>query len=394
MTTERPRILVLGHDAAQQGAPVVLLRLLEWLHKTTRCDFELAFHQGGQLLERLARIGPTRVVNPWLGSPGTIARLTRLLVSQRAQDRYMAGLLRRRVQRGRYRLVWVNSLASWRLVEAVAPRAVPCLLHVHELQYAIARLGVPMDRLPRFADHFVAVSHAVREALVRGYRIPETRSSVIYACVSEDAGEHAERPDSASEIDISGFESGDFLLVSCGVAQPHKGTDLLPRLINEIDRRSPKRKVHALWVGHYDQEARLMVCSDADRLGVSDRVHFVGQVADPQDLFKRSDLFILPSREDSFPLVCLEAGQVGLPTVCFDGAGGAPEFVGNDAGRVVPFLDIGAMAQAVTDLIADPELRNQLGCRAREKANRRFSVAQQGPKLLELMQNLVGIDLV
>ena len=77
---------------------------------------------------------------------------------------------------------------------------------------------------------------------------------------------------------------------------------------------------------------------------MTDAVHFVGELENPHPLLNACDLFCLPSREDPFPLVMLEAGALGKPMVCFDGAGGAKEFAARGAGIVVPYLDVPAMA--------------------------------------------------
>ena len=63
-----------------------------------------------------------------------------------------------------------------------------------------------------------------------------------------------------------------------------------------------------------------------------------------------ADLLALTSREDPCPLVNMEAMESGLPVVAFDGAGGAPEVLG-DAGVCVPYLDVAAMAAAVRELL-------------------------------------------
>jgi len=94
----------------------------------------------------------------------------------------------------------------------------------------------------------------------------------------------------------------------------------------------------------------------------------------------------LVSREDPFPLVCLEAASLGKPIVCFDKAGGMPEFVEDDCGFIVPYLDTEAMAEKIIELIKNPELRQRLGERARKKVKERFDVEVQAPKIFSLIQ--------
>src|SRR5690606_2041009 len=113
------------------------------------------------------------------------------------------------------------------------------------------------------------------------------------------------------------------------------------------------------------------VAQDLARLGLEDRVHFVGEVVDPVDLFSQLDAFCLTSREDPFPLVMLEAAGTGAPIVSFPN-GGVVEFVGDDGseerrGVVVPYLDADAMADAVANLLRDDEARLAMSRQGRNR---------------------------
>jgi glycosyltransferase involved in cell wall biosynthesis len=93
----------------------------------------------------------------------------------------------------------------------------------------------------------------------------------------------------------------------------------------------------------------------------------------------------LPSREDPFPLVCLEAAAFEKPILCFENAGGMPEFVEEDAGFVVPYLDVEVMCQRVAQLHDDPQLLSQLGQVAANKVRNRHDVSQGGAEILKIV---------
>ena len=115
-------------------------------------------------------------------------------------------------------------------------------------------------------------------------------------------------------------------------------------------------------------------------------VRFLGKVGNPLDYFAAADVFALTSREEAFGLVCLEAASTGCPIVCFDRSGGAKEFVGDDAGFIIPYLDVGKMAEKITALISDPKLRKELGSRAADKVRKRFDISMSAPKLLKIIE--------
>ena len=122
------------------------------------------------------------------------------------------------------------------------------------------------------------------------------------------------------------------------------------------------------------------------QLGLADALDLTGHQEDMAAYYARADLLLLPSIEDPFPLVMMEAGLAGLPIVAFDGSGGASEVIGRDGGGVVvPHLDVQKRADAVHDLLVDPGLRERLGRNARTTAMQ-FTDAVQGPKLLAVIE--------
>ena len=60
--TTLPRVLVVGHEAARQGAPIVLLHLLEWLNEQGAFDVDVVLGAGGPLVERYRELAPHIVV--------------------------------------------------------------------------------------------------------------------------------------------------------------------------------------------------------------------------------------------------------------------------------------------------------------------------------------------
>jgi hypothetical protein len=86
------------------------------------------------------------------------------------------------------------------------------------------------------------------------------------------------------------------------------------------------------------------------------------------------------------PLVCLEAATVGKPIICFAGGGGMPEFVEEDCGIVVPYLDISAMADCIVALLDSPERPACMGTAARDKVTQRHDVSMAAPGIMEIIE--------
>ena len=118
--------------------------------------------------------------------------------------------------------------------------------------------------------------------------------------------------------------------------------------------------MHFVWIGDGTVDDTRWIVHDIDALPCRDRIHLVSSKPDIQPYFEASDIYVLSSREDPYPIVCVQAMAAGLPVIAFDDVGGAPEALVDGTGVVVPFLDTGAMAQSILDLVRDDAARARM----------------------------------
>jgi glycosyltransferase involved in cell wall biosynthesis len=114
------------------------------------------------------------------------------------------------------------------------------------------------------------------------------------------------------------------------------------------------------------------VAATVEARGLSDRVELVGAQGTVTELLARSDVFVLSSRSEGFPVSILEAMAAGLPVVATDVGGVAEAVVDAETGILVPAADQQALAAALERLLADHELRRRLGGAGRTRALRLF----------------------
>jgi L-malate glycosyltransferase len=128
--------------------------------------------------------------------------------------------------------------------------------------------------------------------------------------------------------------------------------------------------------------------SEVRRLGLEDRVLVRERVNDIEDYLQVADVGLFTSESESFCLSILEAMCFGCPSVA-SRVGGIPEVMENDvSGILVPFGDVEAYANAVTDLIRDPVRRRELGRAARQRAHEHFSAAAIVPRYEKLYRRV------
>lgn len=383
----RSGVLFVGHEATRSGAPIALLHFLRWYKQNGGRPLRILLGEDGDLRGEFAELAEvwSREQGPW----------TRLALKRRAIG--AAGLrgvgarleqadVRRWVGREPPALIYVNSAASASAAELLPP-GIPVLTHVHELEFSFRIMaGKALDGLLSRTKQFIACSNAVRENLAAHGAAPERIETIYESIPVSGVRAKRRREDVLRELRIP---DGASVVIGCGTVSWRKGADLFVQLARTVSRL--RSDTYFLWVGGgimpWDEP---QFAHDVHFAGLAERIRFTGGVADPADYLGAGDVFALTSREDPYPLVCLEAAALGKPIVCFANAGGIPEFVEQDCGFIVPYMDVAAMAQRVLCLLDSPEARRRMGQAAREKVAARHDVDKTAPRIVEIMERTVA----
>lgn len=387
MSSRRPSILFLNHSASRNGASILLLHLLQWLRANADLQLEVLSDGGGPLIDDFRAVAPTRV---WR-NPLAILRVLPTAWASALRSRLEGPLLRACLGRRRYDLVYANTAATWPYLLAFGERQGSVLWHIHELSYALHLTlgnGRPRQLLPG-AARVVAVSEAVARALIDDFSVAPDRVDLIYGFVPPLGLSLAERQSRRARVRTAlGWPQDAFVVGACGAPGWRKGTDLFLQIAHRCGHRATCASLRFLWVGGgaASETAVLQFEHDRDKLGLNATCVRVPTTADVNEYYCAMDAFVLTSREEPLGLVVLEAALHELPIICFDGAGGAPEFVSKGAGLVVPYLDLDAFGDAIETLRGNPELGLRLGATGRRKVLDEHSAESQGPKLLRSIE--------
>jgi phosphatidyl-myo-inositol dimannoside synthase len=149
-----------------------------------------------------------------------------------------------------------------------------------------------------------------------------------------------------------------------------KGQQHLLRSFANLREQLPDRELQLTLVGTGDAEATLK--RQAGELGIIDHVVFKGFVAreDMPDVYRRADLFVLPSQSEGMSIALLEALASGLPVVVTS-TGGTEELVTQgENGLVVDWADVNGLTLALGRLVEDRALRSRMGAASRSVALR------------------------
>jgi glycosyltransferase involved in cell wall biosynthesis len=377
-------VLFVSHDATRTGAPMVLLHFLRWFKRNGNRPFAVLLGSGGPLVSEFEQLGPTWSVDWSRWRPGSLR-------TQLASKTRIGGWAARRAEAAGVRdfakkispaLVYTNSIGSARVIDVLGPEY-PVLTHLHELESYFQKLASPaLERLLQRTRQFIACSNAVRENLLRRHGAREEQIETIHESipVSEIRATRGHR-EIMQEL---GFPGDAQVVVGVGTPSWRKGTDLFVQLARTVCRQH--NRAHFVWVGN---GPTMEFEHDVRASGLAEKVRFTGERLNPPDYVAAADIFALTSREDPYPLACLEAAALGKPIICFADAGGVPEFVEQDAGYVVPYLDVAAMAERIVDLLDCAE-RFTMGAAARRKVGERHDISRAAPRILELIERTIA----
>lgn len=160
----------------------------------------------------------------------------------------------------------------------------------------------------------MAVSTLVKEELLKLYQIPESKILVIHPGVSVDRFSAFDPERSRRQIrQRYGFSSKDVVVLFVGMNFEIKRLDLVIRGIAELVKKDSKSsRVKLLIAGKGNTNKYLTLARD---LGIANRVAFVGVTHEVEKYYMASDIFVMPSRFDTFGLAVLEAMMAELPVI-------------------------------------------------------------------------------
>lgn len=222
------------------------------------------------------------------------------------------------------------------------------------------------------ADSYIGSSTKSREAQIF-YGADEKKCHISY--LSVDVEKYTQKPSGCGKGKI--FYAGSLI--------ERKGVDLLLHALGTV-----KSEFELYIAGDGEEKERLLEL--AETLKIKERIHFLGQLS-REKLVKQygdSDLFVLPTREDCFALVILEAMCAGLPVVCSKYADGAYDLIEEgENGYIEDPYDAKAFGEKLERLLKDPQLCRKMS-EASAKHVERFRFENISKGYMEAIKESMG----
>jgi glycosyltransferase involved in cell wall biosynthesis len=243
------------------------------------------------------------------------------------------------------------------------------------LQLRTKLTSEPMTRV-------IAISEFVKAQLLKG-GLAEDKIVVRYLGV--DTKRFV--PDlSAREQWASDFKVGadELILSTVSYLRPFKNPHVLVETCKELADRNVRARLFVAGDGEMLPSLRDL----SNRLGVADRIHWLGNVPDPRSLLQASDIFVLASVGEAFGLVLAEAMACGVPIVGSRNGSLLEVVDEGKTGLLATPLDAKAFADAIEMLARDVERRKQMGRQAVEHVRARFTVEKAVEETIRIYDSL------
>ncbi len=297
-------------------------------------------------------------------------------------------------RRHRFDVVFDNQSLSWGLL-AIQAMGVPVVSVIHHplhidreadfridpslVQRVRRTLYFPLFMQQRVAPRLariVTVSQASRAAIERYFGIPEKRIPVVYNGTDTEIFRPLPHVEKEADLLFVGRTEDR----KKGIGTMLEALTLLPDhvTLKIVDGRIPEHGLVPRLIRRFDLHKRVKIV---------DRMLTVPELVEQ---YSTARVAIVPSFFEGFGFPASEAMACGLSVIA-NAAGALPEVVGTDghAGRLVPQRDARAMADAMWEILRDPEETARMGRAARERVERIFQWDQAAAQLTDVFEEVM-----
>ncbi len=387
------RILYVHHGKGIGGAPLSLLFLIRSLDRARYAPTVLCLHESEAadlfrregietiVLQGVSDFSHTNVLwYPWWQFPKIIRRAIAIPFSIERMRKFLMSRA--------FDLVHLNTSTLLACGIAAHRAGIPIVWHIREplaQGYFGWRRAYVRSVIDRCATRIVPICRYDGEQLR-----PTDRMRVVYNFVEFERFDRAVV--GAAVRRELGIPAGAALVTMLGGINPIKGTEVFVRTALEMSGRDD---VHFLIVGAGQARGLRAVVNGtfayhrrvyALAASAVRTVHFTGVRRDIPEVLAASTLVCFPSTVPHFARPAIEAMAMARPVIASD-LGGPRELVdhGHTGLLVVPG-DAGALAAAITDLLADEARRTAMGEAGWQMAHERFDAARNTREIMEVYE--------
>ena len=307
---------------------------------------------------------------------------------------------------GRYPDNLVEEINNYSIVAGVIARTVPCdiihahdwltypagihaknvtgkplVIHVHASEFDRSRgkpnptvFAIEKDGMNN-ADHIITVSNLTRDTVINKYGIDPAKVTTVHNAVI---------PLSDELLNLKRKDGKDKVITFLGRITMQTGPEYFVEAAAKVLKKN--RNVRFVMAGGGDMEEKMIRL--AAKRGIADRFHFTGFLRGKEvyQMFRDSDVYVMPSVSEPFGISPLEAMEMGVPSIISKQSGCA-EILENVI--KTDYWDVDAMADAMHSIITNKALYDTLRDRGIEEIHG-ITWEKAGKKVIDIYNNVIN----
>jgi len=325
-------IVLVTHDALYHGAQILTLNLARELKNTYGFNVHIVTLSGGPLMEEFAKVATVHSLEG------------------HAADSKAAFSLAAELNFGGAALAICNTTVSGPFARALKNNGFDVISLIHELTSVIEQYSLHQAAkdVAQYADKIVFPAELVKTAFETTISAPLGDKAVICPQGAYKVNRYRDLADinrarKSIRSDL-GLNNTTRIILGVGYADFRKGFDLFLDIAEAIPK--DRADIICIWLGHQEPWVAPELVARMDALQKDGRLILPGRVDDTDPYYAGADVFALTSREDPYPSTVLEALDVGLPVIGFEGVTGSTELITEYGGQLVAPFDAAAMTAA------------------------------------------------
>lgn len=369
-------ILLLGTQMATGGAQKVLLDQARWFHERGHKVSVIFLYDKEGLHEKWQALSPVSIIN---------------LQAFYGYDKGVKNLLP--LAKGLFSLWKFLRREKIDVIETFTHDSNMTALPIAWLARVPVRIATHhgvIEGFPRWREiiHSWMVNHNIAHKLVTVSQkthqialregVREERTEVIMNGIAPLPPESRNRLEVRKE---AGVEANAPVLLSVGRLVYQKAHEVLIACMPLVLKEFPNTKIWICGEGVLRAELEAQI----QKLDLADSVKLLGKSDRISDYLASADVFVLPSRWEGLPIALLEAMSAGLPCVATKVEGVDEALVEGEHGLFVPVENPETLAQAILQLLRNPQARSRMGAAAKLRISKFYTVDRMCGQYLELM---------
>lgn len=352
------KILFVFHEDSQSGAPNALLTFLKYIKTNYPNSFVidiLVLHSNGGLENDLKEVSSNFYKNQ---------RKKTLL--GKILKKFQPNILSLQ-RKNNYDVIYGNTVITLSGLSKLKQKFknVKTLLHVHESEFMcnlFLNKEIATEQFKRI-DKVITVSKGSKDNLITNYNVEKNKISIIYPSIIKEV---IEDNNSLRQK----YNQNGLIISTIGHPNLTKGTDLIPQIASILRNRNPNLKFKILVVGVLSNNEYIKAIKlDIKKLNLDNYIELIPHTDKPLDYLNLTDIYLIPSREDSFSLMGLQAALFEKPIINFKNAIGLSDILDEKCSYQAEYLNIKEFVEQIEAVYKNPELTKQKTDLAKQKCS-------------------------